>query len=99
MFFCILAHGDIADRSRDQDAFGALQGAEHDLDRELSSILAAPGELDAHSALLRGCSGRAPRAVGDQAFCEAFGNDVADLLTCELVAAISELLLRLNVDE
>ena len=35
-----LAHADVADRRRHQDALGALQRAQHDLDRELAAVLA-----------------------------------------------------------
>ena len=48
-----LAHADVADRRRHQRAFGALQRAQHDLDRELAAVLAPPGELDPAADLLR----------------------------------------------
>ena len=40
MLFRSLAHADVADRRRHQDAFGAFQRAQHDLDRKLAAVLA-----------------------------------------------------------
>ena len=40
MLFRRLAHADVADRRRHQDAFGAFQRAQHDLDRKLAAVLA-----------------------------------------------------------
>ena len=46
MLLRVLAHADVADRRRHQDAFRAFERAQHDLDRKLAAILAPPGELD-----------------------------------------------------
>jgi hypothetical protein len=47
-----LAHADVADGGRDQDPLGALEWAQHDLDRELGAVPAARGELDPRPDLL-----------------------------------------------
>ena len=57
------------------------------------------GELDPGADLLRQRVFRGAEAVGDQPLGEALRNDVRDLLPEELVAAVSELLLRLNIQQ
>ena len=99
MLFRSLAHADVADRRRHQDSFGAFQRAQHDLDGKLAAILAPPGELDPGADLLRQRVCRGSRTVGDQPFREALRNDVLHLLPDEFIAAVSELLLRLNIQQ
>ena len=94
-----LAHADVADGRGDEDALGALERAQHDLDRELGPVLAARDELDAGADLLGEGVGRGARVVGDQPLGEALRDDVADLLPDELVAAVAELLLGLQVEQ
>ena len=65
----------------------------------VAAVLARARQLDAGADLLRQRLGRGARAVGDQPLGEALRDDVRDLLPEELVAAIAELLLRLNVDQ
>ena len=81
MLFRFLAHADVADRRRHQDAFGAVQRAQHDLDRKFAAVLAPPDEFDPSADLLRQRIGRGARAVGNQPLGEALGDDVRDLLT------------------
>ena len=57
---------DVADRGGDEDAVGALERAEHDLDRELAAVLAPADELDAGADLLGKRLGGRPEVVGDQ---------------------------------
>ncbi len=90
---------DVADRGGDQDALGAFERAQHDLDGELAAVLAPPGELDAGADLLRQGVFRGAQGVRDQPFREAFRNDVLDLLPHQLVAAVAELLLRLHIEQ
>ena len=73
MFFRVLAHADVADGGRDQDAFGAFERTQHDLDGKLAAILASPREFDASADLLRQRLGCSAGAVGDQAFGKASG--------------------------
>ncbi len=96
---CLPARADVADRSSDQNAVGALQRAQHDLDRKFAAILAARRKLDAGADLLRQRLGPRARAVGDQPLGEAFRDDVGDLLAEEFVAGIAELLLGLEIEE
>jgi hypothetical protein len=73
--------------------------AQHDLDRKLASVLPPPGELDPRADLLRqGLSGGSG-PVRDQPFREAFRNDVLHLLPDQLIAAVSELFLRLKIQQ
>ena len=99
MLFRGLAHADVADRRRHQDSFGAFQRAQHDLDRKLAAVLAPPGELDPGADLLRQRVLRGSKIVRDQPFREALRNDVRHLLPEELVAAVAELLLRLQIQQ
>ena len=76
-----------------------LERAQHDLDREVGAVLAQGDQLDAGPDLLgEGVLGRA-EVVGDEPLGEALGNDVRDLLPDELVAAVAELLLGLEVEQ
>ena len=56
-------------------------------------------ELDPGADLLRQRVGSATRTVGDETFRKALRNDVLDRLPEQLVAAVSELLLRLHVEQ
>ena len=94
-----LAHADVADGRRHQDAVGALERAKHDFDGKRAAILAPPGELDARADLLRERIVGAAGIVGDQPLRETFRDDVLHLLAEELVAAVTELLLRLDIQE
>ena len=94
-----LAHADVADRRRHQDTFGAFQRAQHELDRKLASVLAPRGELDPGTDLLRQRLCHGSTTVRDQPFREALRNDVGHLLPEEFIAPVSELLLRLNVQQ
>ena len=62
-------------------------------------FFAPTDEFDSRSDLLRQRFGRAARAVGDQPFREAFGNDVGYFLAEEFIAAVTELLFRLHVEQ
>src|ERR1700730_7126485 len=99
MLFGILAHADVADRCRHQDSLSAFQRAQHDLDRKRTSILPPPGELNPCTNLLRQRFSRGSRTVSDQSFRETFRNDVLHLLPYEFIAAVSELFLRLNIQQ
>src|ERR1700674_673123 len=99
MLFRILAHADVANRCRDQDSFGAFQRAQHDLDREITPILPPPIELNPRTDLLRQRLSRSSGTVSDQPFREALRNDVLHLLPYEFIAAVSKLLLRLNIQQ
>src|ERR1700687_4633767 len=99
MLFRGLAHADVADRRRYQDSFGALQRAQHDLDRKLAAILAPSSELKSGADLLRqGVSGGS-QIVRDQPFRKARRNDVLDLLPEQLIAAVAKLLLCLKIQK
>ncbi len=94
-----LAHADVADRCRHQDSLVILQRAQHDLDGKLAFILAPPNEFNPGADLLRQRFRRASGTVGDQPFREALRNDVLHFLSDEFIAAVSELLLRLNIQQ
>ena len=94
-----LAHADVADGRGDEDALGALERAEHDLDRELGAVLAQGDELDPGADLLGQGVGRRAQVVGDEPLGEALRDDVRDRLADELVAAVAELLLGLDVEQ
>ena len=97
--FVSLARADVADRRGHEGSFRAVQRAQHDLDRKLAAVLSQPDELNSRADLLRQRVFRGAQIVRDQPFREAHGNDVRDFLPDELVAAIAELLLRLNVQQ
>ena len=99
MLFRGLAHADVADRRRHQSPFGAFQRAQHDLDGKLASILAPPDEFDSRADLLRQRFCRGARPVRDQPFRKALRNDVLHLLPDQFIAAVSELFLRLNIQQ
>ena len=56
-----LADADVADGRGHEDPVGALERAEHDLDRELAAVLAQRDQLDARPDLLRQGVGSAER--------------------------------------
>ncbi len=56
-------------------------------------------EFDPRADLLRQRFRRASRAVRDQPFRKSFRNDVLHLLPEEFIAAVSELLFRLNIQQ
>ncbi len=95
----LLACADVADCRRYQDLTGAFQRAQHDLDGELGAILPLPNELDPRTDLLSKRVFRGAKTVFDQSIGEAVRNDSGDLLAQELVAAESELPLRLKIQE
>ena len=99
MFFRILAHADVADRRRHQDSIGAVQRAQHDLDRKFASVLAPSGELDPRSDLLCQRVFRGSQTVRVQPFREALRNDVLYLPPQEFIAVVPELFLRLNIQQ
>jgi hypothetical protein len=99
MLFRRFAHADVADRRGDQDALGAFQRAQHQLDRKFAAILAPRDKLDPGADLLRQRLRRGSRAVRDQPLGKALRNDGLDLLPDEFVAAVPELLLRLQVQK
>ena len=77
----------------------ALNRAQHDLDGELTFVLAPPRELDSRTHLLRQRLRRGSQAIGDQPFREAFGNNVLHLLPDEFVALVSKLFLRVSIQQ
>ncbi len=99
MSFRILAHADVADGRRHQDAFRAFERAQHDLDGKLGAILAPPGKLQPGANLLGQRFGGGAGAVGDQPFGETLGNDAFHFLPHQFVAAVAKLLLRLHVQQ
>ena len=99
MLFGLSADADVADRRRHQNSFGAFQRAQHDLDRKLATILALPDQFDPGTDLLRQRIRRRSKAIRDQPFRKTVRNDVGHLLTQQFVAAISELLFRLEVQQ
>ena len=94
-----LPRADVADGRGDEDALGALERAEHDLDRELAAVPALGDELDPGADLLGQGVGRRAQVVGDDPLGEAFRDDVGDRLADELVTAVAELLLGLDVEQ
>ena len=65
----------------------------------VAAVLAPAGELDPGADLLRQRVLRGAKAVGDQPLREALRDDVRHLLADELVAAVAELLLGLDVEQ
>ena len=98
-FFGIPAHADIADRGRDQRSFRALQRTQHDLDRKFAAVLAQGVELDPGADPLRQRVFGGAQIVGHQPFRKPFRNDVGDFLAQQFVAAVTELLLGLDVEQ
>src|SRR5580692_8248245 len=99
MLFGGLAHADVADRRRHERSFRAFQRAQHDLDRKLGSILALGNKLDPGSDLLRQRLCRTSRAVRYEPLGKSLRNNVFHLLPDQFIAAVSELLLRLHIQE
>src|ERR1700722_867333 len=99
MPFRVLAHADVADGGGHQDALGAFERAQHDLDGEIAAILPPCNEFNPRTDLLRQGVRRGSRAVGDEAFRETLWNDVLYRLADEFIAVVSELLLRLEVQQ
>jgi hypothetical protein len=99
LVLCCLALADVADRGRDEDPFGAVERAQHDLDRELGAVLASGGELDPGPDLLGEGVGRRAEVVRDEPLGEALRDDVRHLLPDELVAQVAELFLGLEVEQ
>ena len=97
MGFRIPTGCDVSDCRRHQDALGAFERAEHDLNRKLGSILPPCNKFNSRSDLLRQRFRRASGTVRDQPFREALGDDVLYLLPYQFIAAVSELLFRLNI--
>src|SRR5580704_18438045 len=94
MLFRVLAHANVPDGCRHQDPLSAFEGAQHDLDREIVSILPPPVELNPRADLLRQGLRRGSRTVSDQPLRKTLWNDVLDLLPEEFIPAVSELFLR-----
>src|SRR5450756_1233794 len=94
-----LTHADVTDRRGYQNSSRAFQGAQHDLNRKFGAVLALPDQFDSGADLLRQRVRRGPKTVREQPFGKTIWNDVGDLLPKELVAAISELLLRLQIQQ
>ncbi len=63
-----------------QDALGAFQRAQHDLDRKRAAVLAPADQLDPGADLLRQRIFRGAQRVGDQPLRETLRNDVLDRL-------------------
>src|ERR1700682_4870763 len=99
MLLGLLAHANVADSCRHQDAFGAFQRAQHDLDWKLTSILPPSSELNPSTNLLRQRVSGSSGTIGDQPLREAFRNDVLHLLPYQFIAAVSELFLRLYIQK
>src|ERR1700722_2239392 len=93
------AHADVADCRRNQDPFGAFKGTQHDFNREVRAILPAAGKFDTCANLLSQGFGRGARAICDNAFGEAFRNEVFYFLADQFVAAVAELFFGLNVEK
>jgi hypothetical protein len=74
-------------------------GAASSSPRYLASILAPAGEFNPGTDLLRQCVLGGPKTIRNQPFREAIRNDVRHLLTQEFIAAISELLFRLKIQQ
>src|SRR3984893_10102511 len=99
MPFRVLADADVADRRRYQTSFGAFQRTQHDLDRKFGSVLALTDQLDPGTDLLRQRVRRGSEAIREQALRKTVRNNIRYLLPQKFVAAISELLLRLKVQQ
>ena len=99
MLLGFLAHADVADCRRHQDPLSAFERAQHDFDGKLAAILPPCNEFDPGADLLRQRFCGATGTVGDQAFREALGNDVCHLLPYQLIAAVSELFPRLDIQQ
>src|ERR1700728_3864496 len=89
--------GDVADARRYEDPLGAVERAQHDLDGKLAAILPSRRKFYPGPDLLRQCFGWRSRAVCDEPFCEALGNDVLHFLPDQFIAAVPKLLLRLHI--
>src|SRR5580658_5744241 len=97
MLFRALANADVADRGSHQDSLGTFERTQHDLDWEISSILAPPDEFKPCPDLLSECIRCGSKVVRDQPFREALWNDVLHLLTDKFITKVSELFLRLQI--
>src|ERR1700683_5415299 len=97
MVFRVLAHADVADRSRHQNSLGAFERTQHDLDWKLAPILAPSDEFKACADLLGERIRRGAKVVRNQPLGKSFRNDVLHLLTDEFITAIPELLFRLQI--
>src|SRR5580658_3327884 len=95
----VLAHGDVANCRGHQNSLGAFEGAQHDLDGKLGPILSPPDELNSRPDLLRQCLGCGTGSVGDQPLRETLQNNALHLLAYQLIAAISKLAFRLDIQE
>ena len=94
-----LAFRDVPDGGSHQDALRAFERTQHDLDGEIAAILPPRGEFNPRTDLLRQRVRRSSRAVGDQPLRETLWNDVFHLLPYQLIAAVSKLFLRLQVQQ
>ncbi len=99
MLLRALAHSDVADGRRYQDALVAFQRAEHDLDGKPGPVLAPPVEFNPGADLLRQRLGRGAGSVGDQPLRKALRNDGCHLPAQELIAAVSKLALHPGVQQ
>src|SRR5271168_4775281 len=99
MLFRCLAHADIADCGCHQNSFGTLQRTQHDFDRKLASILPPSIKLNARPYLLRQRIFSRSKTIRYQPFREALWDDIPYFLSYELIAAIPELFLRLDIQQ
>ena len=95
----MLSLTDVADRRGYQDTIGALERAEHDLDRKSGSILPPSVQFDPCVDLLgqRLCVGA--KSIGEEPFRESLWNDVLHVPAEEYIASVSKLLLRPRVQQ
>ena len=99
MALCGLTDRYVADGGNEKDALATLQRAEHQFDGKFAAVLAPAGELDAHSDLLSQGVGCGARSVRDKPLGEAGRDEPDDVLPQQFVAAVSELLLGLEVEQ
>ena len=97
--FGVLAGGDVVHRHRQQGALGGLQAAQHDLHGESASILAASMDLDPPRDVPRVASSRDSEVVRDHQFHGFLRQQAPRGPPHQLIAAVSELSLRLQVHE
>jgi len=93
------AQSDVPDGRSDQDAVGILERTQHDLNGKLASVFPPSIQLDLCTDMLYRCVSDVPFPLLDQQFREARGNDFLHLLSKKFVTTVSELFLRLHVQQ
>ena len=95
----LAARADVADEGRAEPALVGFDGAQRDVDRELSPVLPSPGELEIRAHRARARIAEVGRAVGGVTLSEALRKQDLHRLAHDLVAVVAEQPFRLAVHE